>query len=265
MAENLNSKCRLCSANSILKFSNTILNKYQINYFECDNCSSLQTEEPYWLNEAYEDWITKYDTGAYARTEKTSLVSLFLCKYFNFKNVIDLGGGDGLFCRILRDYYINCYTSDKYSKNLYSKIFTKPDFKSPDLLTCFESVEHFENPQEEFDKIFKLKPKMLLMTTSIYKNQAKNWDYFEFQTGQHIFFFSKKALSMIGKKYNYEVFFLESGFILMTSNNFQCNKIKLFLLKNILIREKIFQLLRIIKVFFKSRGYEHDYKYTKDK
>ena len=190
-------------------------------------------------------------------------MSLFICKLFNFKNVIDVGGGDGLFCRILRDYHINCFSSDKYSKNLYSKNFSKPNFDKPDLLTSFEAVEHFENPRDEFDQIFKLNPKMLLLTTSIYKRQEKNWEYFEFKTGQHIFFFSKEALQMIGKKYNYKVIFLQSGFILMTYNNFQCNKIKLFFLKNFLIREKIFQLLRIIKIFFKAKGYENDYKHIR--
>ena len=69
----------------------------------------------------------------------------------------------------------------------------------------------------------------------------------------NISFFSKEALQMIGKKYNYKVIFLQSGFILMTYNNFQCNKIKLFFLKNFLIREKIFQLLRIIKIFLKQK------------
>jgi hypothetical protein len=265
MENNLISKCRLCSSNLVFKFSNVILGKYKINYFECENCLSLQTENPYWIEEAYDDWITKYDTGAYARTEKTSLVSLFICKIFKFKNVIDVGGGDGLFCRILRDYNINCFSSDKYSNNLYSRIFTKPNFKNPDLLTCFEAVEHFENPKEELEKIFKLNPRMFLFTTSIYNKQDQNWDYLEYQTGQHIFFFSKDAIKKIGKKYNYQVLFLESGFILMTSNNFQCNKITLYFLKNILIREKFFQLLRIIKIFFKARGYEKDYNYTKEK
>ena len=105
-------------------------------------------------------------------------MSLFICKLFNFKNVIDVGGGDGLFCRILRDYHINCFSSDKYSKNLYSKNFSKPNFDKPDLLTSFEAVEHFENPRDEFDQIFKLNPKMLLLTTSIYKRQEKKLGIF---------------------------------------------------------------------------------------
>lgn len=263
MEKSLKTNCRLCSGNTIKKFSNKILDKYTINYFECNNCKSLQTESPYWLEEAYNDWITSYDTGAYARTEKTSLVSIIICKFFSFKNVVDIGGGDGLFCRILRDYYINCFSSDKYSNNLYSKAFTKPNFDNPDLMTTFEAVEHFENPGNEFKEIFQHNPKMLLLTTSIYEQQDQNWDYFEFKTGQHIFFFSKQALKMIGKKYNYKVLFLQSGFILMTYNNFQCNKFKLFILKNFLIREKIFQLLRVIKIFFKAKGYENDYKHSK--
>ena len=70
MEKNLDSNCRLCSGVMIIKFSNTILEKYNVNYLECNNCKSLQTEIPYWLEEAYENWITNYDTGVYARTER---------------------------------------------------------------------------------------------------------------------------------------------------------------------------------------------------
>ena len=42
------------------------------------------------------------------------------------------------------------------------------------------------------------------------------------------FFYSKKALQDLSKKYNYKIYFLESGFILMTSDQFNCNKLKIF-------------------------------------
>jgi len=257
-------KCRLCEDRSIFKFSEKILNKFNINFYECTKCYSLQTEKPYWLKESYEEWLTKYDTGVYARVEKSSLVTLTICKIFGFNNLLDIGGGDGLFCRIMRDYYINCFSNDKFSKNIYAREFIQPNFENPDLVTSFEAVEHFSDPNQEFDKIFKLNPKAVLLTTSIYEQQGQKWNYLELQTGQHIFFYSKESVKLIGKKYDYNVFFLESGFILMTSKKIKYNDFLIYFFKKILIREKMFFLLRFIKIFFKSKGYEKDYNNIKN-
>ena len=164
----------------------------------------------------------------------------------------------------MRDYKFDCNTYDKYSKNTYSKGFDNINIKNVDLLTSFEVIEHFEDPAEEFMKIFNLKPKIILITTSLYKNQNQEWEYLELDTGQHIFFYSKKAILELSKKNDYEVFFLESGFILMTSNNFKFNKSKIFFIKKILVREKFFYILRFLRIFLSSNGFEKDYKKLKN-
>jgi len=46
-------KCKICSNETYNIFSAKILNKNNIKYFYCDYCGFLQTEEPYWLKEAY--------------------------------------------------------------------------------------------------------------------------------------------------------------------------------------------------------------------
>ena len=257
--------CRLCSAESIYQFSKKFLNKYDVKFYKCGECESLQTEKPYWLKESYDDWLTKFDTGVYSRVSKSILVSFTICKLFKLKNILDYGGGDGLFCRIMRDYYFNCFSYDKFSKNIYSRVFVKENFNTPDLVTSFEAVEHFSHPAEEFSQIFKSKPRMLLLATGIYENHDHNWDYLEADTGQHIFFYSKKSMEFIAKKYNYNITFLESGFILMIFNQTKVNRLILYLLKNILIREKMFYLLKFILIFFKSDGYKKDYNSIKCK
>ena len=165
----------------------------------------------------------------------------------------------------MRDHFINCFSQDKYSKNVYTRDFTKPNFENTDLLTSFEVVEHFSNPAKEFDDLFKLNPKMILLTTVIYNNQNQKWNYLELDTGQHIFFYSKKALRLISEKYDYDVFFLESGFTLMISRKFEYKKILLFFLKKIIVREKMFYFLRFIRIFINSKGYLKDYDYIRNK
>ena len=258
-------KCRLCENDTVFKFTEKILNKLDIKFYECIKCNSLLTEEPFWLNEAYKDWITEYDTGLFSRVEKSSLISLIICKMFNLKNVLDIGGGDGLFCRIMRDHFINCFSQDKFAKNIYAQHFEKPKFDNPDLLTSFEVIEHFSHPSKEFNNMLKLNPKMVLLTTTIYKDQDKTWNYLELNTGQHIFFYSKKSLELISEKYNYNVLFLESGFTLLVSKNFKCKKILLYFLKKIIVREKMFYFLRFIRIFINSKGYLKDYDYIRNK
>lgn len=251
--------CRLCDGLSAYIFSKIVLEKYNVKFYKCEQCKSLQTENPYWLEESYQDWATKYDTGIYSRVIKTFLVSFIICKIFKLKNILDFGGGDGLFCRIMRDYYFNCFSYDKFSKNTYSKGFVEKNFLTPDLVTSFEAVEHFSKPSEEFLKIFNLKPKMFLLTTGIYQDQDKNWNYLEEDSGQHIFFYSKETLEFIAKKYNYNIIFLESGFVLMILASTKINKLMVYLLKKIVVRQKMFGLLKFVLIFFKSNGYEKDY------
>lgn len=255
--------CRLCDSLSACIFSKTVLKKYNVKFYKCEKCKSLQTEDPYWLKESYQDWVTKYDTGIYSRVIKTFLVSFFICKIFKLKNILDFGGGDGLFCRIMRDYYLNCFSYDKFSKNAYSKGFIEKNFSTPDLITSFEAIEHFSKPSDELSKIFNLKPKMFLLTTGIYQDQDKNWNYLEEDSGQHIFFYSKESLEFIAKRYNYNITFLESGFVLMISPTTKINKLAIYVLKKIIIRQKMFIFFKLILIFFKSNGYEKDYKNIK--
>jgi glycosyltransferase involved in cell wall biosynthesis len=50
-------KCKVCGSNSPYFASAKILQKYDVKYYQCHSCGFVQTEEPYWLNEAYTDAI----------------------------------------------------------------------------------------------------------------------------------------------------------------------------------------------------------------
>ena len=74
--------CKICKQQTKQIFQAKILNKYEINYFHCEHCDFLQTEEPYWLDEAYSESINVSDTGYMQRnlmlSEKlTILLALF--------------------------------------------------------------------------------------------------------------------------------------------------------------------------------------------
>ena len=70
--------CKICSAETTFIFNGKILNKYNINYFRCPNCDFIQTENPYWLEEAYGSAISSLDIGLVGRNIKTqSLLRIY--------------------------------------------------------------------------------------------------------------------------------------------------------------------------------------------
>ena len=88
-------KCKICDNKTPNIFSAKILNKNNIKYYYCDHCGFLQTEEPYWLNEAYSDPISIIDTGIMARNIGSSKITAVIL-YFLFNKYgkfLDYGGG----------------------------------------------------------------------------------------------------------------------------------------------------------------------------
>jgi Methyltransferase domain len=151
--------CRLCGGSLATLFFKKVLGKYDIAYLKCAQCFSLLTERPYWLEEAYQKSnLSNADTGAAQRNITNLAATYAISKLLKAKNVIDIGGGDGLLCRLLRDYQINCYLQDKYATPTYGQGFTERDFVSPDLVVGFEVLEHYPNPLSDLEDLFLITP-----------------------------------------------------------------------------------------------------------
>jgi hypothetical protein len=75
----------------------------------------LQTEDPYWLDEAYKDPITLTDTGYMQRNINLSkMVATILLLFFDFRRkFLDYVGGYGVFVRLMRDIGFDFYWYDK--------------------------------------------------------------------------------------------------------------------------------------------------------
>ena len=249
-------QCRLCGHKCLPVFAAIIINKYNIEYYRCENCHSLQSEMPYWIDEAYGSNLAALDTGAAQRNLINFYICRLLCGIFSLKNVIDIGGGDGFFCRMLRDYRINCYVQDKYAKPTYAQNYLTPNFTSPDLITAFEVIEHLSNPKVDLDLIFHYKPKMLLLSTGIYRNEGPEWWYLCPETGQHIFFYSQKALEMIAREHGFALFIQHCFCIFYEKNTINTLKIYIF---SILIRRPFINLYKATHAFISPTGHWKDH------
>jgi len=213
---NVANACRLCAGPTFACFALGIMGRYRVEYLRCDLCQSLQTERPYWLGEAYAHNLSHLDTGAAQRNCRNFAACFGVARLFGLRNVLDVGGGDGLLCRLLRDYGINCFVKDKYAAPTYAQGFSEPDFAKPDLVIASELLEHLADPGAELDEIFGQRPAVLLVTTAIYSGEGPEWWYLAPETGQHVFFYSRRALELIATRYGYELL-LSGGFILFIS------------------------------------------------
>jgi len=245
-------KCKICSNETYNIFSTKILNKYNIKYYYCDYCGFLQTEEPYWLKEAYNNSISITDTGIISRnitsSKITAVVLYFLFKKFN--NFLDFGGGYGIFTRLMRDIGFDFYWYDPHSINLLARGFeTKSKNYKYELVTAFEVFEHFAEPIKEIERMLQFSNNILFSAELLPSTLPKpgEWWYYALESGQHISFYSYRTLKYIAQKYNMNLCSNSRNYHLFTKNRKIYNK-----LFNLLLKFQRFGLFFYIKKKMKS-------------
>lgn len=236
-------KCKICGSKMHSAFKQKVFNKYQVEYFVCDLCDYLCTEEPYWLEETYaEDDI--FDTGAVERNHKLVFAtSVIIDNFFNKnKKFIDFGGGAGLFVRSMRDKGFDFYLDEKYRDNCFARGFEyNEDIKDIECVTAFEVLEHLPNPMKEIKKLLNISDN-LIFTTAFKKEKIPNldWFYYAFMLGQHISFYSEKTFQVIAKKFNTN-FYSCKGVHILTKKKINKRKLKK-ILKN---KERYFKKIKL--------------------
>jgi hypothetical protein len=202
--------CRLCGARAHFWNTKRLLNRYDVSYYLCSQCGSLETEQPYWLEVAYDVTGLGDDVGAAQRTIDMVLKTSALLDRIGLPadaECIDFGGGLGLFTRLMRDRGINFFSYDLYAQPFFSDRhgLTSLAGRSPAVMTAFEVVEHFTDPADDLGQLFESRPALVIATTELFTGQDLSWPYFAEGTGQHIFFYSRRALTEIAKRFAYSL------------------------------------------------------------
>jgi predicted O-linked N-acetylglucosamine transferase (SPINDLY family)/glycosyltransferase involved in cell wall biosynthesis len=215
--------CKICDTQSTFFFSTKVLNKYDVDYFQCPSCGFVQTEEPYWLEEAYNSPITASDIGILMRNEMlVQLAGNIIVTFFDHDaKFLDYGAGYGLFVRMMRDRGIDFSWNDQYCDNLFSKGFEGSLEKSYELLTSFEVFEHLVDPLATIEGLLKASKNILFSTELLPPNNPKAdaWWYYSTHEGQHISIFTPKSLAAIADKFGLNLYSNGSFFHLLTEKN----------------------------------------------
>lgn len=211
-------QCRLCKSPTEFVFQKTILESFPASYYRCLTCGSLQTEQPWWLPLAYGHDAERFDTGKATRSLRNffSLPSLLeILGISHDTPLVDWGGGGGLVSRLMRDIGYECYCYDRHLSSEYMTGFQWSAAKhgSRPAITLFEVAEHFENPWEEWKQLFQLQPPLIFGSTEIFANQPADWPYLSPENGQHVFFYSAKALGWLAKQFGYSAALIGPYFI----------------------------------------------------
>ncbi len=219
--------CNICKHQTRFLFKDIILNKYLISYFQCSSCNFIQTESPYWLDEAYKSAIGLLDIGLLSRNirlrEEIKPILNLIDTKLNGK-FLDYGGGFGVFVRLMRDSGFDFFLFDRYCDNLFAKLFELKDTSCNtfNALTSFEVFEHLPDPISEIDEMWKLSDTIIFTTElqpDIKFKSTNDWWYFAPIGGQHLSFYHIKTLQELAAKYQCNLYSNGTHIHILTKTN----------------------------------------------
>jgi hypothetical protein len=176
----------------------------EVSYRRCEACGFVQTEEPYWLERAYEQPIAKIDVGIISRNlalgdTASTVISMLFDSGGRF---LDWGGGYGILVRLMRDRGFDFYWRDPFCDNLFAQGFEWTDGTRAELVTAFEVLEHLPRPVDDVTRMADIADNLLVSTLLLPEPAPApgDWWYYAPETGQHVSLYSRRSLTVLAEQ-----------------------------------------------------------------
>jgi hypothetical protein len=197
--------CKVCGEQTAPFEQTLVLKKYMVQYFRCEHCGFMQTEEPYWLEEAYSTAIVGQDVGILERNlaNREYVCAVLSLQFPDAARLVDFGAGHGILVRMMRDRGFSFSWLDRYATNDYARGFEHKEGNRADFLTAFEVLEHFQNPAEDLAQLMDLADNVLVSTELVPEPAPKlgDWWYYMPTSGQHISIYTRTALEVLAARF----------------------------------------------------------------
>jgi Methyltransferase domain len=197
-------RCVICHSTRCQFATATILGRHDITYYRCEGCGLVQTEEPYWLAEAYSDAIGASDIGLVGRNLRfadttRAMINLLFDPAGRF---VDYGGGYGLLVRLMRDRGFDFYRDDPMCENIFARGFDRADGGPYELVTAYEVLEHMSEPLTDVGHMLQLSDNVLFSTLLIPQPppRPEEWWYYALDGGQHVSLYTRRALAALADR-----------------------------------------------------------------
>ena len=193
----LNGRCAVCGGNPIPLFELRLLESEVRDLLRCENCGFLWVPHPTWLADSFKTELHALDVGSVARTE---LVGRFL-RGLRFAGcissgarLIDIGGGDGLMTRQLRDRGIDARFDDPFTVPVFDVGPSLESGSVAEIGVMSEVALHFADPIAGFKEALLKCDKLLFTAVTPPNSFDSTWWYLMPQSGQHVAFYPRSAI-----------------------------------------------------------------------
>jgi hypothetical protein len=202
----VNETCKVCDSTSQPFGTARVLGRHDVRYYRCQSCGFVQTEHPYWLDEAYGTALIAADVGVAQRNIELAAVTQSVIQQFfrADQRFLDYGGGYGLFVRLMRDRGFDFRWHDRYAQNLLSRGFdAAADADGFELVSAFEVLEHLVDPVPQVADMLRRGDSLLFTTRVLPPSNPKpdEWWYYAVSGGQHVSLFTLEALRRLAARF----------------------------------------------------------------